>query len=259
MICPNCGNNIAHDSNFCEKCGTPLKAQRSRRTQNGAVLPPRGRPWDKVWWKDLYRDNKPGFFIIAAMLLAMFVSMGYYTYSIVRPGRFVVTIEKISREEYLDIFTKATLNVYCREFARECSSRERDQLVKEIHATLLRILLPVRTLDAKITYKNNTRYPIAINRFLYRTAPGPWEVSNMQNHYRPKIERLRLAIAMANENVPFETKVDYANTLALVELDLPVQPREQREWRIGYNDKSEFQVEFLQNGKLHQSSVLRPR
>ncbi len=262
MFCPNCKANVADDSIFCGKCGTPLKNQRAHRTQNGAVPPPRGRPWKKVWWNDLYRDNKPGFFIIAVMVLALFVTFGYFVY-LKTTGGFVVTVEKITREEYFDVFTKATLNVYCREFARECTERGKNQIEKDMRLVLPRILIPVETLDAKIAYKNNTRYPIGVNRFRYRTIPGPWrgEAGETQNRYAPKLQRLRFAIEMANGNVPFEIKVDYANTLALTENhgSITIQPGEQREWRIGYDDKSEFQVEYLQNGKLYQTAVLQPR
>ena len=156
----------------------------------------------------MWRENKPGFFILSMLLLAMFWSIGYYVYSIVGPGKFVVTLEKISRDEYLDIFTKATLNVYCREFTGECTEGRKDHVAKNLRLVLPGILIPVKTLDAKITYKNNTGYPITINRFLYRTARTAWQVSHIQDRYIPKVERLRFASETPNAaNVPFETKV----------------------------------------------------
>jgi len=215
----------------------------------------------KQFCSDMWRENKPGFFILSVLLLAMIGSIGYYAYSTVGPGKFVVMVEKIGREEYLDIFTKATLNVYCREFTRKCTERGKDQVATNIRLELPRILKPVKTLDAKITYKNNTRYTITINRFLYRTAPGPWQVSNTQNRYVAKIERLGFTIEKAKGNVPFETRVDFANTLALVENhgSFTILPREEKFWRLGYTDMSEFQIEYIKNGKLYRTGVLRPR
>lgn len=262
MFCPNCKSNIADDSIFCGRCGTPLNNQRAHRTQNGAVPPPRGKPWNKVFWVDMYKDNKPGFFIIAAMVLALFVTFGYFLYSRTTGG-LVVTIEKISKEEELNLNVKNVLKVYCREFAKECTERGMDQIEKDIRHALPRILIPVKTLDAKITYKNSTRYPIQVNRFLYRTAPGPWrgEVGDTQNRYAPKLQRLRFVIETTNGNVPFETKLDYAGTLALVENagSFMIQPGEEKFWRIGYTEGTEVQIEYLQNGKLYRTSVLRPR
>ena len=53
---------------------------------------------------NLWRDNKPGFLILSLLLLAMLGSIGYYLSS--RTGRFVVTVERITRDEALDIYTQ---------------------------------------------------------------------------------------------------------------------------------------------------------
>lgn len=129
---------------------------------------------------------------------------------------------------------------------------------------LPRILMPVKTLDAKITYKNDTRSPINVNRFFWRQTPGPWREEppgETQRYYAPKLKRLRFAIEMTNGNVPFETKVDYADTLALTENhgSITILPGEERFWRIGYAERTEFQIEYVQNGKLYRTPVLRPR
>src|SRR6266436_5324111 len=102
MVCPKCQANVANDSNFCPRCGTPFKKR------NGFVA-------------NLWQDNKPAFLILSLLLVAMLGSIGYYLYS--STGRFVVNIEKISREEALDIYAKADLKTYWREFRRECSER----------------------------------------------------------------------------------------------------------------------------------------
>lgn len=262
MFCPNCKANVADDSNFCVRCGTPLKNQRAHMTQNGAIPPPRGKPWNKVFWADMYKDNKPGFFIIAAMVLALFVTFGYFVYS-KTTGRLVVTIEKISKEEELNLNVKNVLKVYCREFATECADRGKDQVEKDIRLVLPRILIPVKTLDAKITYKNDTSNPIHLNRFLSRTPPGPWKGNppgDTEKRYGPKLQRLRSAIEMTKGNVPFEAKLDYADTLVLVEhRSSPLQPGEHREWRVGFLEGEEFQIEYVQNGKLYRTPALRPR
>ena len=88
MVCPKCQANVSSDSNFCPRCGTPFKKQ------SGFVA-------------NLWRDNKPGFLILSLLLVAMLGSIGYFLYS--RTGKFVVTVERISGEEALDIYTKATL------------------------------------------------------------------------------------------------------------------------------------------------------
>jgi len=153
--------------------------------------------------------------------------------------------------------------VYCKEFERECTERGRDQVEKDIRVVLSRLLMPVKTSNAKIAYKNNTREPISVSRFLYRTVPGPWrgEVGDTQDRYRPKLQRLRSVIENSSGNVPFETKVDYAGTLALVQNagSFTILPGEEKSWRIGYNDKTEIQIEYILNGKLYRTAALRPR
>ena len=80
MYCPKCSASVADDSNFCPRCGTPFQKR------NGFVA-------------TLWRDNKPGFLILSLLLIAMLGSIGYYLSS--RTGRFVVTVERISRDEAL--------------------------------------------------------------------------------------------------------------------------------------------------------------
>ena len=106
MYCQKCNASVADDSNFCPRCGTPFKKR------NGFVA-------------NLWRDNKPGFLILSLLLLAMLGSIGYYLSS--RTGRFVVTVEKIGRDEALDIYAKAALKTYCREFRVECAQQGEDQ------------------------------------------------------------------------------------------------------------------------------------
>ncbi len=194
----------------------------------------------------------------------MIGSIGYYVYSTVGPGKFVVMVEKISKEDELDLNVKNILKVYCREFARECTERGKDQIEKDIRLVLHRILIPVKTLDAKITYKNNTRHPIKVNRFLSRVPSGLWKGNppgDTERRYGPKLQRLRFAIEMADGNVPFETKLDYADTLALVENagSFMIQPSEVKFWRVGYGERTEVQIEYFLNGKLYRTPVLRPR
>lgn len=193
----------------------------------------------------------------------MFGSIGYFISSRTT-GRFVVTVEKISREAGLDLNVKNALKVYCREFATECVEREKDQIEKDIRLVLPSILIPVKTLDAKITYKNNTKYPIQLNRFLSRIPPDPWTGTppgDTQTYYAPKLQRLRLAIEMTRGNVPFESKVDYADTLALTENhgSITILPGEEKSWRIGYVEGKEFQIEYFLNGKIYRTPALRPR
>ena len=238
MLCPKCQANVANDSNFCPRCGTPF------RKRNGFVA-------------NLWRDNKPGFLILALLLAAMLGSIGYYLYS--RTGKFVVTVEKISRDEALDIYTKATLKVYCREFSGDCAQRGENQIEKDIRLLLPSLLMPPKNADAKISYRNTTSTPVNINRFLYRTGSGAWRSESPQTYFAPKLNTLRPAIQIANGNVPFKTKVDFASTLALTENHGPmtVLPGENKIWRIGYGDQSEFKVEYTQNGAAYQTPVLR--
>ena len=88
MVCPKCQANVADDSNFCPRCGTPFKKR------NGFVA-------------NLWRDNKPGFLILSLLLIAMLGSIVYYLNS--RTGTFVVTIERISDDEAVDILHKGSI------------------------------------------------------------------------------------------------------------------------------------------------------
>jgi hypothetical protein len=238
MHCPTCNASAADNSNFCPRCGTPFKKR------NDFVA-------------DLWRDNKPGFLIISLLLLAMLGSIGYYLSS--RTGRFVVTVEKIGRDEALDIYTKAALKIYCREFQRECADREKNQIEKDIRQLLPEILLPPKNADAKIIYRNMTSTPISVERFLYRTAPGTWKSETPQVYFAVKLNALRHVIKTANGNVPFKTKVDFASILALTENhgSMTILPGEDKTWRVGYSDQSEFKIEYSQNGKSYETPVLR--
>jgi hypothetical protein len=238
MVCPKCQASVANDSNFCPRCGTPFGKR------NGFVA-------------NLWRDNKPGFLILSLLLIAMLGSIGYYLYS--RTGRFVVTVEKISRDEALDIYARATLKVYCREFSSDCAQRGENQVEKDIRLLLPSLLMPPKNADAKITYRNATSSPINIDRFLYRTGSGSWRSESPRTYFAPKLNALRPAIQLANGNVPFKTKVDFASVLALTENHGPMTllPGESKIWRIGYNDQSEFRIEYTQNGKSYETPVLR--
>jgi hypothetical protein len=238
MVCPKCQANVAGDSNFCPRCGTPFKKR-------------------KGFVATLWRDNKPGFLILSLLLVAMLASIVYYLNS--RTGMFEVTIEKISRDEALDIYTKATLRIYCREFRSDCAGRGESQIEKEIRLVLPIILLPPRHTDAKITYRNGTSTPVSIKRFLYRNGSGTWKVESPQSYFAAKLTTLRHAIQLAGGNVPFNTKVDFASTLALTENHgtMTVQPGENKTWRVGYGEQSEFKIEYTQNGKSYETPVLR--
>ncbi len=239
MICPNCHASLADDSNFCSRCGTPF------RERGGFVA-------------NLWRDNKPGFVILALLLIAMLGSIGYYFYS--RTGKFVVSVDRISKEEYYDLFAQKTLEVFCREFPADCLNRQKQDVEKDIRIALSKILRPVRTKDARITYKNNSNSPVVIEHFYYRTTPGSWRVENPQQYYSSKLQRLRSIIETANGQVPLETKVDYANTLALTENHgaITILPGEERTWRLGYDERSEFLVEYVLDGKRYRTPVLQP-
>jgi hypothetical protein len=238
MRCPKCSASVADDANFCPRCGTPFKKR------SGFVV-------------NLWRDNKPGFLILTLLLIAMLGSFGYYLSS--RTGTFVVTVEKISRDEALDMYTKATLKVYCREFSSDCVTRGENQVEKEIRLILPGILLAPRHTDAKITYRNRTAAPVTVTRFLYRNGSGSWRSESPQTYFAPKLNTLRLAIQMAGGNVPSKTKVDFASTLALTENHgtVTVLPGEEKSWRVGYSDQSEFKIEYTQNGKSYETPVLR--
>src|SRR5215470_13430208 len=187
MLCPKCQVSVADDSNFCPRCGTPFKRQ-------------------DAFVANLWRDNKPGFLILSLLLIAMLGSIGYYLYS--RTGKFVVNIEKISREEALDIYAKTDLKTYCREFREECSQQGEDNIEQNIRRVLPKILSPVKTTDVKITYQNNTGGQITVERFLFRTPPGSWRVEEPKVRFAPKVQQLRFLIESNRGNVPFETKLE---------------------------------------------------
>ncbi len=156
MVCPNCRASVAEESNFCPKCGAALRGHAESKNQNQSSPKPDGAV--KRFVRSLWRENKPGFLILSLLLVAMLGSFGYFLYS--RTGRFVVTVERISRDEALDIYTKATLKVYCREFRPDCVERGENQIEKDIRLLLPEILLPPRSSDAKIIYRNRTSTPI---------------------------------------------------------------------------------------------------
>ena len=238
MVCPKCQANVANDSNFCPRCGTPFKKR------NGFVA-------------NLWRDNKPGFLILSLLLVAMLGSIGYYLYS--RTGRFVVKIDRISRDEALDIYTKADLKTYCREFQQECSQQGQNNIEQQIRRILPKILSPVKTSDIKITYQNNTGSQITVERFLFRNPSERWRVEEPKLRFAAKVQQLRLLIESNKGNVPFETKLELADTLALTENhgSFTLQPGEQKVWRIGYNAGSEAQIEYSQNGRTFVTPALR--
>ena len=120
MYCPKCGSSVADDSNFCPRCGIPF-GKRSGFVAN------------------LWRDNKPGFLILSLLLIAMLGSIGYYLSS--RTGKFVVTVEKIKRDEALDIDAKAALKTYCIEFRVECAQQGEDNIEKDIQRVFQKYFL----------------------------------------------------------------------------------------------------------------------
>jgi ribosomal protein S20 len=238
MVCPKCHNSVADDSNFCPRCGTPFKKR------GGFVA-------------NLWRDNKPGFLILSLLLVAMLGSIGYYLSS--RTGRFVVTVEKITRDEALDIYAKAALKTYCKEFRAECEKQGEDSIEKNIRRVLPKILSPVKTIDVKITYQNNTSSQITVERFLFRNPSEEWRVEEPKLRYAAKLQQLRVLIESNKGNVPFETKLQLADTLALTENhgSFTLQPGEQKVWRLGYNAGSEAQIEYTKNGKTLVTPALR--
>jgi hypothetical protein len=172
-----------------------------------------------------------------------------------------VTVNKISREESLEICANATVQVYCREFSNDCNQRGNNQIKKDVAQLLPKLPFLPKSADAKVTYQNNTSDTIHIERFLHRIASGPWESETPQLYFAPKLKTLRLVIEMANGNVPLEKKLDFAATLALTENYgvITLLPGETKTWRIGYSDRSEFKIEYKQNGRLYQTPALRPR
>jgi hypothetical protein len=251
MVCPKCQSNVANHSNFCANCGAALGERVGNRSQQRLSQRP------DTFVAKLWRENKPGFLILSLLLFAMVGSFGYFLYS--NTGRFVVNIEKISREEALDIYAKADLKTYCREFRQECNQQGEDNLKQQIRRVLPKILSPVKTSDVKITYQNNTGSQIKVERFLFRNPPERWRVEEPKLRFAAKIQQLRSLIESNRGNVPFETKLELADTLALTENhgSFTLQPGEQKVWRIGYNAGSEAQIEYTQNGKTFVTLPLR--
>jgi hypothetical protein len=238
MVCPKCQANVANDPNFCPRCGTPFK------NRNGFVA-------------NLWRDNKPGFLILSFLLVAMLGSIGYYLYS--RTGKFVVTIESVSKDEAIDFYTKAALEVYCREFAAECQSGKLDAMETEIKRVIPGLFRDNAGGYARITYYNGTGEPITATRFKYRQPPESWRVGNTKNYYQPKIDRLR-KVSLQGGNLPFEHRVDLALTIATVEHSVPfmLQSGESKIWcLVNETANRERQIEYAQDGKTYETAVLR--
>lgn len=187
----------------------------------------------------------------------MLGSFGYYLYS--RTGRFEVTVERISRDEALDIYTTADLKTYCREFRQECSEQGQDNIERRIRRFLPKILAPVKTTDVKITYQNNTGSQITVERFLFRNPSERWRVEEPKIRFAAKVQQLRFLIESNKGDAPFETKLELADALALIENhgSFTLQPGEQKVWRIGFNAGSEAQIEYRQNGKNFVTPALR--
>ena len=117
----------------------------------------------------------------------------------------------------------------------------------------------MKTIDVKITYQNNTGSQITVERFRFRNPSEQWRVEEPKLRYAAKLQQLRALIESSKGNVPFETKLELADTLALTENhgSFTLQPGEQKVWRIGYNTGSEAQIEYTQNGKTLVTPALR--
>jgi hypothetical protein len=238
MVCPKCQANIANDSNFCPRCGTPF------RKRNGFVA-------------NLWRENKPGFLVLSLLLVAMLGSIGYYLYS--RTGKFVVTIESVSKDEAIDFYTEAASEVYCREFAAECQSVKPSAIETEIKRVIPGLFRDNAGGYARITYYNGTGEPITATRFKYRQPPASWRVGNAKNYYQPKIDRLR-EVSLRGGSLPFEHRVDLALTIATVEHSVPftLQSGESKTWcLVNETSNRERQIEYAQDGKTYETPVLR--
>jgi hypothetical protein len=237
MYCPKCSASVADDSNFCPRCGTPFQKR------NGFVA-------------TLWRDNKPGALILATLFLAMIAAFLYYLQS--RTGQFVVTVERITRDEALDIYAKAALQSYCREFQRDCETGGKDDLEKQIKRSLPGLFRDNIGGFARIRYQNNTGSPVTTNRLKHRQPPGSWISGNSRTYYQPKIDRLR---GMGKQlGLTFEQKIDLAMTIATVDHSVPftLQPGQTVVWcLINESSDRERQVDYTQNGKSYQTPILR--
>jgi zinc-ribbon domain len=237
MYCPKCSASVADDSNFCPRCGTPFNKRR------GFVA-------------NLWRDNKPGFLILSLLLIAMLGSIGYYLSS--RTGRFVVTVDRVDANEALDIYAKAAMESYCREFQAECLTGRKDALEKEIKKIIPGLFRDNIGGYARIRYQNNTGSPVTTNRLKHRQPPGSWISGNSRTYYQPKIDRLR---GMGKQlGLTFEQKIDLAMTIATVDHSVPftLQPGQTVVWcLINESSDRERQVDYTQNGKSYQTPILR--
>src|SRR6185503_8505539 len=117
---------------------------------------------------------------------------------------------------------------------------------------------PVKTIDVKIIYQNNTGSQITVERFRFRNPSEQWRIEEPKLRYAAKLQQLRLLIASNQGNVPFETKLELADTLALTENhgSFTLQPGEQKVWRIGYNSGSEAQIDYKQDSKTFVTPAL---
>jgi zinc ribbon protein len=238
MVCPKCQANVSSDSNFCPRCGTPFKKQ------SGFVA-------------NLWRDNKPGFLILSLLLVAMLGSIAYFLYS--RTGKFVVTVQSVSADEAVDLYTKVALEVYCREFVAECQEGNTKKIGTEIKRVIPTLFRDNAGGYARISYYNGTGAPITATRFKYRQPPEPWREGNSRTYYQPKIDQLR-AILLRGGALPFEQMVDLALTIATVEHSVPftLQSGESKTWcLINERENRERQIEYAQNGKIYQTPILR--
>jgi predicted nucleic acid-binding Zn ribbon protein len=246
MHCPKCHANVAEDSNFCPRCGTPFHKQNRV----------------KRFVANLWRDNKPGFLILSLLLVAMVSSIGYYLYS--RTGKFVVTIQSVGEQEALSIVASATLKQYCLQFPSDCQDRTSAELKTAIEKVLPRLLNPQKAGQgyAKIIYNNGTNKPVAVTQFKYRRPPGPWTTSNSQSLYGPKIQTLQEMIRTGSDSVAFEDKVRLALTTAVTTNhgNFTLSPKEEKVWRLSnVNQEAEFQIDFTQNGANFSTPILRLR
>ena len=258
MLCSKCQANIADDSSICPQCGTTLlKNQRQIASQDEFSEEP-GHIVEEFLTK-LWRENRLSLVILSLLLLTHLGALVYFLHSLL--SAFEVTVNKISIEEALELCANATVQVYCREFPNECNQRGNNQIKKDVAQLLPKLPFLPKSADAKVTYWNNTSDTIHIERFLHRIASGPWEAETPQLYFAPKLKALRLVIEMANGHVPLEKKVDFAATLALTENYgvITLLPGETKTWRIGHSGRSEFKIEYKQNGRLYQTPALRPR
>jgi hypothetical protein len=195
--------------------------------------------------------------ILTLLLIAMLGSIGYYFYS--RTGKFVVTVEKISKDQAIDFYTRTAFEVYCREFAAECQGEKSKATETEIKRVIPSLFRDNIGGYAKITYYNGTREPLTATRFKYRQPLEPWRIGNARNYYQPKIDRLR-AVSLRGGNLPFEHRVDLALTIATVEHSVPFTLRsgESKTWcLVNETANRERQIEYAQDGKTYETPVLR--